>query len=251
MNRLTSIAFILLIPLMLLNNVAARAQPAADSLLTKALSTDELLPLLIDSAIKNSPEIRRSRNNESYADANLRISRNAIFSALSFVTSYNYGTNFSAVNNPSGTVSTNNFTTAQTGFYNVGVGIQLPVSYILNRKNVIRAGQSQLNMAAAEKDNSVMLTRQQVIALYQDFKLSQKLMVINGKNRQAAQVNNTMAEKDFLNGQISVDQVSGVLANYNKSIVEYETAVNRFQTAFMQLEVFTGVNLSSLIMQVK
>jgi outer membrane protein TolC len=252
MNRLRYLTIPTFFSLLLFFQFSAEAQTSSvDSLLTKELASDELLPILTDSAIKYSPVVRTSANNEAYANANLQISKKSIYNAVSLVSSYNYGTNYSATNNPSGGSIGANFTTAQTGFYNLGVGIRLPLSEILNRKNIIKVGESQVNMAAAEKDNAVLYIKQEVIRLYQDFKLMHRLLSISSQNKQASQVNNTMAEKNFLNAQLTVDQVSGVLEIYNKSVVEYETNLNRFQTSYLQLETYTGVNLSKLIMGAK
>lgn len=252
MNSCKYISIAIYITFLLLNKIPADAQSGSvDSLLIKALNTDELLPILIGSALKYSPEIKKMGSNQDYVNANLLISKKAIFSAVNLHSSYMYGTNYSAINNQSGPVSGNNFTTAQTGFYNVGIGMQLPLTYIINRKNIIKAGKSQVNMATADKENSELSVKQEVIRLYQEFKLSQKMMTISTKNRQAAQVNNTMAEKDFVNGQLTIDRLSLVHESYNKSIIDFETNVNRFQTSYMQLEAFTGINLSALIMQVK
>ncbi len=252
MNRCTPFAFTIIFSWALLFNSATQAQSVSvDSLLVRALATDQLLPMLIDSAIKYSPEVRRIGSTEDYAAANLRINKNIIYSAVSMVSSYNYGTNISALTNPGSTVGGNNFTTSQNSFYNVGIGLQLPVTHLINRKSIIKAGQSQVSMATAEKDQAALIIRQEVIRLYQDFKLSQKLVTISSRNKQGAQINNSMAEKDFLNGQISIDQVSRVLDIYNKSTIEFETNVNRFQMMYMQLEAYTNTNLSTLIMQVK
>ena len=252
MNRLAIIALTWLISGVLFTNISAKAQsPSADSLLVRALATDQLLPMLIDSAIKYSPEVRRIGSNEDYAAANLRISKNILYSAVSMVSSYNYGTNISAISNQGPITGGNNFTTAQNSFYNVGIGLQLPITHLINRKSIIKAGQSQIDMAIAEKDKAALFIRQEVIRLYQDFKLSLKLVTISSINKQSAQINNAMAEKDFLNGQIAVDQVSRVLDIYNKSTIEFETNVNRFQMMYMQLEAYTNTNLSTLIMQVK
>ena len=211
-----------------------------DSLLKRVLATDELLPMLIDSALKNSPE-----------KANYQISKNVIFDALSLQSSYNYGTNFFSSNNTSLTPGFANLTKAQNGNYTVGIGLQLPISQIINRKNILKLGQSRLNMANAEQEMVVLNIKQQVIQLYLDFKLIHKLMAISSKNKEAAQINNLMAEKDFLNGQINVEQASVVLGVYNKSVVEYETYVNKFQNSYLQLEAFTGTTISSLLMQFK
>lgn len=252
MNGLKSIAYTVAIPLLFLLKSPAHAQVASvDSLLTKAFVTDELLPILIDSATRYSPELRRIRYSEAYANANLQISKKAIYNAVSLVSSYNYGTNYSAVNNPNVITGANNFTSAQTGYYNLGIVVQVPLTSILNRKNSIKAGQSLVNMAASEQEDVALFVKGEVIKLYQDFKLSHKLMVISGKNRQAAQVNNAMAEKDFVNGQLTVEPLSRIMDIYHKSLLEFETYAGKFQLSYMQLESYTGTNLSTLIKQVK
>jgi outer membrane protein TolC len=116
---------------------------------------------------------------------------------------------------------------------------------------MIKAGQSQVAMAASEKENSELKTKQEVIRLYQDFKLSQKVLAIATKSKLFLQVNNSMAEKDFVNGQLPIDRLSLVLESFNKSLVEYEICLNRFETSYMQLETYTGVNLSALLMHLK
>ncbi|MEO6916281.1 MAG: TolC family protein [Chitinophagaceae bacterium] len=226
---------------------AAAQLPGLDSLLKKALITDRLLPILIDSAVRFSPDMRRTRGNQNYAQANAHISKNAILNAFNLQSSYMYGTNYTAISDKSVAINNNNLTTAQTGFYNVGVGFQLPISSIINRKYIIKSGQSQIDMAKAETANLELLIKQEVIRLYHEFKLAHKMMLLGNINRQTTQINKSMAEKDFTNGQLTIDKLSIVLESYNKSLLEYETYLNRFQETYMQLEAFTGTNLSGLI----
>lgn len=251
MYRLNHLAFTILISLLLLNKNQVQAQTAAlDSLLTKALGTDELLPMLIDSAIKYSPESRKNIGNVDLATANLQVIKKGIYSAFSLRTSYGYGTNYASVNNQSATIG-NDITNAKSAFYNVGVAIQLPLSMLINRKDIIKVSQSQVSMAAAEKDNAIQVIKQDVTKMYQEFKLLHKLVGISSKNKEAAEINNVLAEKNFLNSQLTVEQVAAVLENYNHSIIQFETYLNNFQTTYMQLEIYTGISLSKLIMNVK
>lgn len=222
----------------------------SDSLLARAFETDQLLPMMVDSAIKYSPVIKRMNNSIVYAEESLNLNKKSIYSSLSLNSSYNYGTNYSAVNNSLGT-SLNNFTTSQTGFYNMGVSIQLPLTQIVSRKNTLRAAEAQVKITQADKENSVLYVKQEVIRMYQELKLTHKLLIISGKNKQSAQVNFSMAEKDFIQGQSTVEQESRVMDIYNKSVIEFETYVNRFQTAYMQLESYIGTSLSTLLKQVK
>ena len=221
---------------------------STDSLLIKAFSNDQLLPQLISTAQKFSPEVKRLTSGIDFATANQKISKNAIFDRLSLLASYHYGTNYSAVNE---TNSLNRFTTVQSGFYNLGIGIQLPVSQILNRKHFERTTQAQIEMANYEKENTNLYIKQRVIEYYQDLKLAHKLMLISSNNRQAAQVNYKMAERDFLQGQITIEQNARILDIYNKSRIEYETYLNKFQTSMMELDAYTGISFSTLLNQVK
>lgn len=251
MSRLRYFAFTLIISLSLLSKFSAGAQsPSVDSLLIRALATDELLPMMIDSAIKYSPQARMSRSNENLANANFQINKKALYKAINIQTSYGYGTNYSAVNNQSAVIG-NNFTTAQSANYNVGIGLQIPLTQIINSKNIRKMEQSKLDVAVADKDKTALLIKQDVIRLYQDFKLIQKLMRISYANLQSAIINNTLAEKNFINGQISVEQASTVQGNYNNAVIAYETYVNSFQTSYMQLEAYIGTSLSSLISNLK
>ncbi|MFM2358116.1 MAG: hypothetical protein RLY16_108 [Bacteroidota bacterium] len=229
-----------------------KAQVASsDSLLTKAFITDELLPHFIDSALKYSPEIKRLSSITTSMKENLQIAKKNIFSAINVNSSYNYGTNFTALNTPTGGGATNTFTTAQTGFYNVGVGLQLPITSILNRKNQLKSGKAQVDMANAQVDGAALLVKQDVIRLYQEMKLAFRLLTISTKSKQSAQINYTMLEKDFVQGQATVVQLSSVLEIANKAVVDYETNLIRFQTAIMTMEAYTNVNLLSLLKLVK
>lgn len=226
---------------------------STDILMAKALESEDFLLLLIESAIKFSPLVKKGTAAVDIASSNFKINKNAILSGVSALSSYNYGTNYSAVNNPTGSVpGANSFTTSQTGFYNLGVAVQMPLTSILNRKHLVKSGQAQINIALAEQENINLAIKQEVIRQYQALKLAKKILALNNSNLQSAQSTYVMAEKQFANNtQIGIDQFSVVLESYNKAKIEYETSLNTFQTVFMQLEAFVGVNLSTLLQQIK
>ncbi len=221
---------------------------STDSLLARAFANDQLLPALINAAQKFSPEMKRFSNGIELAVANQKIAKNIIFSGLSFLSSYQYGTNYSAVNDVN---NLNRFSTNQTGFYNIGAGLQLPIVNIINRKHLIKQTQSQIDIALNDKESAALLVKQRVIEYYQELKLAHKLVLISNNVKQSAQLNYKMSERDFLQGQITVDQNSRVLDLVNKSKIEYETYLNRFQTGLLQLDAYTGVSFSTLLNQLK
>lgn len=236
-----------------LSTLEVNAQTVStDILLAKGLESDDFLLLLIESAIKFSPQIKRTSAAVEVANANLKINKNAIYSGISALSSYNFGTNYSAVNNPTGTIpGANSFTTSQTGFYNIGVGVQLPLISVLNRKHLIKSGQAQVNSAIADQESINLEIKLEVIRQFQALKLAKKILLLNSNSLQSAQSNYVIAEKQFAQNQNGIDQFSSISEAYNRSKIEYETSLNTFQTTFMQLEAFVGVNLSTLLQQIK
>lgn len=224
----------------------------SDSTLTKVLQSDVMLPVLIDSAIKNSPLVKRTNNSIALSQENIKAVKNSFLSAVSLLSSYNYGTTGDiTIGNNSVSSPFSNLPSSKTDRYNVGVSLQLPLTYLISRKSEVRSSEIQVKMAEDEKDNSILYVKQEVIRLYQEFKLSQVLMVTAGKNKQVAYVNFSMTQKDFLHGNENMDQLSRLQDIYSKTTIEYDTYVNRFQTAFLQLQAYTGTQLTKLINQFK
>jgi outer membrane protein TolC len=227
--------------LFLCSSLFASAQPT-DSLLIKAIETGRLLPMLIDSAIKHNPEVNRVDNSVGLAKENLKISKKNIFSAFSLFSSYNYGNNANVI-----TGSVSNVNLVQTSYYNAGVYVQLPLTHIVSRKNTIRASEYQVKMAESEKDGAVQYISQEVIRIYQELRLALKLVSVSIEGKQTALVNYQMCQKQYLQNDVPLTELSRIQDIYTKASIEFETDVNRFQTAYLQLENYTGVKLSNLI----
>ena len=231
--------------LVLLSSISLKAQQT-DSLLVRAIESGRLLPMLIDSAIKYNPEVNRVDNSIGFAKENLALTKKNIYSAVSLFSSYNHGNNANVI---SGTVS--NVSLVQSNFYNVGVYFQLPLTHVVSRKNAIKASEYQVKMAESEKEGAAKYISQEVIRVYQELRLSLNLVKVATESKQTALVNYQMCQKQYLNNDIPLTELSRIQDIYSKASIEYETDLNRFQTAYLQLESYTGVNLSTLIASIK
>ncbi len=220
-------------------------------LIENAFNGDLLLDALIDSAQAISPEVNRIRSSRDFVSSNAAIARNSIFSSLSLRSSYMYGTNYAAVNSSQIEDQGSLITNTQTGFYNIGVGLQLPLNQVINRKHTIKAGISQIKMAESEIEKTKLLVKQQVIEYYMELKLYYKLMQNSSLNKNSAEINYTMAEKEFLNGQLTLDQISRIQEISIKAQSDYETNLNRFQQSLLQLKALTGVDFYELLNTIK
>lgn len=215
---------------------------ALDSVFSNILNEDILLPVLIDSAIKHNPEVNRVDNSVGLAKENLQVAKKNIWNAFSLFSSYNYGT---TGNVTTGALST--ITLSQSNYYNVGAGIQMPISLLITRKHAIKASEYQVKMAQSEKDGAAQYISQEVIRLYQELKLAHNLVRVASEAKQSALVNYQMTQKQFMQSDVAVSELSRIQDIYAKASIEFETDVNRFQTAYLQLENYTGIKLSNLI----
>ncbi len=220
-------------------------------LIDNAFNSDLLLDALIDSAQAISPEVNRIRSSRDFVSSNAVIARNSIYSSLSLRSSYMYGTNYAAVNSAQIEDQGSLITNTQTGFYNIGIGLQLPLNQVLNRKHTIRAGNAQIKMAESEIEKTKLLVKQQVIEYYMELKLYYKLMQNSSLNKNSAEINYTMAEKEFLNGQLTLDQISRIQEISIKAQSDYETNLNRYQQSLLQLKAITGVDFYELLNTLK
>ena len=231
--------------LILISSLSLKAQQT-DSLLIRAFESGKLLPMLIDSAIKHNPEVNRVNNSIGLAKENLSITKKNIYSAFSLFSSYNYGNNANVI-----TGSVSNVNLVQSNYYNVGVYLQLPLTHVVSRKNAIKANEYQVKMAESEKEGASDYIKQEVIRVYQELRLSLNLVKVATEGKQTALVNYQMCQKQYLQNDVSLTELSRIQDIYSKACIEFETDLNRFQTAYLQLENYSGVNLSTLITSLK
>ncbi|MCY7421243.1 MAG: TolC family protein [Chitinophagaceae bacterium] len=224
-----------------------------DSMLSRVLSTDQLLPMLLDSAIKNSGLVHRTNSSIELWKESEQVDKKSILNSLSFVSSFNSGTtgDLTIGSNNGSANPFSNFRSSKSDRYNVGINLQVPLGSLLSRKNIMRTSHLQAQMASDERDNATLYVKQEVIRLYQEMKLSQKLLITGNQGKQAAFVNYSLAEKDFLHGGGNLETLSRLLDIYSKSSIEFEIYVGRFQTSYLQLQMYTGTTLSTLIALVK
>ncbi len=233
---------------------AGKAQSfPSDSTLTRILQSDVLLPFLIDSAVKNSPEIRRNGKSVALFEQNLQTAKKSILNTVSLTSNYGYGNTGSIAYEKDLSLLNqgNYYSNIRSSRYNVGVSIQLPLGMFLSRKNTTRSAELQIGMAEDEKAGVELFIRQEVIKMYQELKLAHALLLTSAKITQSAYVSVTMAQKSFMDGQVSVEQLSNLQNSHNNAQMEYEKHMNKFQTSFLILEVYTGVQLTKLINRVR
>src|SRR5438309_7803977 len=111
-----SIKRISLVLLFILTAGKIFSQVPIDSLFTRLLSNDKLLPALLDSAVTHNGKVNGVDENIGLAKENLAIEKKNVYSAFSLFSSYSYGNNANVIK---GSITNVNLT--QSNYYNTGI----------------------------------------------------------------------------------------------------------------------------------
>ena len=203
------------------------------------------LETIIDSAIAKNPSVKFSDLQISINKYALKTSRAEWTKDLGIQTDVRYGTydnfatNVVAGQNPS-LLATRN---TQTN-YGAGAYIRIPFYDFVNRKNQINLAKAEVEQAQSTSMVQRNELRQLVIKQYNELIIKQRLLKIKSRYAETSRVNMEMAEKEFVNGVITVAGYSSVSEIVSKAEEEFENAKMEFRTAYMILEEIVGIRFN-------
>jgi outer membrane protein TolC len=140
----------------------------------------------------------------------------------------------------------------QTNFlngYRVGVNVSIPLFDITARHNRIKLSKAELEMARGNRERVEQELKRQIAAEYNNLLAAQKLLKIRSEGLQSAQLVYQMAEKQFKEGTIYLEDYSSVSNMLFMAESNYEIARKDYNTVYKQFEYLIGVSISSLIKQ--
>ncbi|QCR22505.1 TolC family protein [Pontibacter sp. SGAir0037] len=210
------------------------------------------LPKLIDAAIKRSAEVKVLETEKQIAVEDLKLTKKNIFSAVSLVSGYNYGTLPYFGTNQAEVNQINAFALDARAQYTVGVNINLPLDVALGRRtsgsSVLRQ-KLMLQQAEASKGVQEDKIRQDVIKLYQELVLAKSVLQHYQDALQSADITKKITEKQFRDGNVKFEEQLAAIKFYNEAVLEQEEAKNAYQTALLLMEEMIGMTLNELMNQ--
>ena len=212
---------------------------------------ESLLPpltVLIDSAIAHNPGIRSADLQTKVLQYKLNVDKSSWTKNLGLQTDVRYGTfdTFSTNTSAGQTPSTQATQNSQLN-YGVGAFVKIPIFEAISRKYLIKSDQLEIeqtiNLSEAQRND----LRQMVIKLYNDFILKHKLFVIKMKYAETIKINMQLAEKEFQNGVLNLDNYTRVCDTYARSEADFESVKMDLKTAYMTLEVVVGIKFNIIL----
>ncbi len=243
-----SMKYLLLIAaITLFGRVTGQAQQKTSFDPLKDDISQQLPPLktLLDSAVSRSPSVKVTDWQVVINKGNLATTRKQWTQNFGVQANYGLGTFDYIYNNTLGGTNPATYTTSQsTSQYGFGAFLRIPFYDVISRRNLIRINKAQVQQAQSLMDAQRLVVREDVIRQYNDLIARQRVFRIQSKYLETARINMQMAEKQFVNGSITVDNYSRVSEFGSRTEQDYESAKMAFVTAYMILEEMTGMKFN-------
>jgi len=209
---------------------------------------ESLLPPLetiIDSAIARNPYVKFRDLQIVVNEQKLKANRSDWTRDIGIQTDVRYGTfdNF-ATNVVEGQNPALTSTRNTQANYGVGAYIRIPFYDFINRKNQIKLSKAEIGQAQSYSSIQRNELRQQVIKQYNELIIKQRILKIKSRYATTAKINMEMAEKQFLNGVISIAEYSSISEIVSRSESDFESSKMDFRTAYMILVEIVGMNFN-------
>ena len=133
-------------------------------------------------------------------------------------------------------------TTEQTR-YAIGLSLRIPLSKIADRRNRINIARTEEEKARFQLETAVRELRQLVIVQYNNLLKAHRLMIVTNANVTSFNVQVMRAEKDFLDGQITIAELARLREMHARAIENFESNKSDYQLAYQLLQETVGTNL--------
>jgi outer membrane protein TolC len=213
---------------------------------------DKLPPLsvLIDSAILRNGNVHYKDQQLIINECKLRSKKVEWTRNIGMQVNVGYGNLFNYSSSSTGSIDPlpTSSTQSQTQ-YNGALYLNMPFYTLIDRKNMIKIAKTEIEQAQSNATAQRDEIRQQVLLYYNDLILKQRIFKILVKNLESGKMNMEMVEKQFSNGVLPLSEYTKMLNEISRLETDLETARMDFLSAYMILEVITGIkfNLFSTI----
>ena len=209
--------------------------PAFDSISFPPLS------MMIDSALAHNAMLKYYEQGILAKKISLKMESKMWTKSFGLQADVRYGTfdNFSTNTASGQTPSLLSTKTSQTN-YGVGAFFKLPVSDLVTRKSQLQLTKTEVDQAQRMAEVQRDQVRQIIIRQYNEVILKQSLLKIKAKNLESSRLNMVMAEKEFLNGNMTLGTYSSISETAGNTEINFEEARVDFKTAYMILEELVG-----------
>jgi len=238
------IFFSLLVSLLSSVNTFCQNLDRADSLSLKIPP----LRVLIDSALRSSPLLKSKALNIDINKQELSIEKKKWMSYLYLEGATNYGLFDQVVianQNTEGAVNTGLLTKSEQIRYYAGVGLKIPITAFVSRRNEINIKKMTIEQAKYDLQDANTRIKQLVIDEYYKLKYLEESMNTFVGIYQTMKISYMKAEKDLSNGQMRLNDFALLASTVGKAKDDCSKAKNSFFAQYLKLQEIVGVSFGN------
>jgi outer membrane protein TolC len=210
---------------------------------------DKMPPLevLIDSAVKNAPLIRMEEAEISLSRYKLKEYKRSWTKFFGFSSNFAYGGRFSySASQTAGGLPSEFFANGNETFFNVGLYLKMPIFDLINQTNNVNQGKRTIEANMIRREEMIRETKQEVIFTYQNLLLHQDLLKVKNEAQVTSSLQVKMAEKEFLNGRISIAELARLTQTHSSNLYSYKQDRMLFYRQYLLLEQLVGMKFNLL-----
>ncbi|NQV02886.1 MAG: TolC family protein, partial [Bacteroidia bacterium] len=128
--------------------------------------------------------------------------------------------------------------------YAMGVSVRMPLDDLMDYRNRVKTATKYLEQAFSERDVQIKEIRRSIIEQYNRLIINQKILKIANDNQIFMSLQMALAEKEFLNGQLSLYELARLNEMNRKAVTDFEQSRNEFYNAYMILQEIVGIRFN-------
>ncbi len=207
---------------------------------------NKILPLeaLIDSAIKNDPRIKLEALQIDYERYQITTARLDWTRNLGFQGDFTYGNLYYYDRDE--LTRLDRFYLTESRRTNIGAGLwfRFPLYSLVNRRTEIHKRKKAVEISMMRRNVQIRVVRREVVEAYNNMLEHQALIRISNEYQQYSIVEISMAELEFLNGEITASELTRLKDFQTQRFLAFAESVWRFNYYLELLEEIVGVRFN-------
>jgi|GEM_PF-636031 len=202
-----------------------------------------LLDVFLQTA-ESSPVVMQAKAYEKEQSYRLNVTKKEWMNYIRGVANYSYGSMGSMTeSSATGQGTYFQYFGEVMSLFNVGGSITVPLDLFFGRTDKIKAGKAQVEQAKYQTLQTIEDRKIVITELYAAIIRHLRLLKTTAEATTVAESNVRMGELDYINGSITLQEISGRKRDLTLAMSSYEESKAELFKAVMRLEMITGIKI--------
>jgi len=198
------------------------------------------LEVIIDSALLNNANIKFWQADIAKNESKILTKKRYWLKHIRVGGSVSYGTYDNYSLDQTATLPSYMYSKQNQSRYSSNLLLSIPLYDLTDRRNELNFAELEKKQAVYKLESTAEEIREKVVSIYYNVLNYYDKLKIYSENLETSELNMRVAEKEFLNGQISISEYSRLTSIHANNKILYQGAKSEFITNFMLLQEVAG-----------